>query len=122
VAVGANKSVVEKYLRSMSSLDRQAVLSCLTDDVDWVIPGQGARMRGKAEFEQNIGLPPDGERVQIDISRMTEEGPVVVAEGTVRLFKKGGDVVIYQFSDVFEFAGNKVKKLSTFTAEVKEPM
>ena len=103
----------------MSRVDRPTVLSCLTDDVEWRIVTAGERMHGRAEFEQNIGAPPDVESVRIEITRMTEEGNVVVAEGTVRLSRKDSGSTTFQFCDVFEFENAKVKRLTTFTAEVR---
>jgi ketosteroid isomerase-like protein len=34
-----NKDTVKKYMEAFSRTDHQEVLSCLTDDVEWVIPG-----------------------------------------------------------------------------------
>ena len=119
--MSSNKKVVEGYMASMSRMDRPAVLSCLTDDVEWSIVTAGERMRGKEEFEDNIGDPATMGDVRIEIARMTEENEVVVAEGTVRVSPKQGDPATYQFCDVFEFESAKVKRLTTFTAQVKGP-
>lgn len=108
-------------MASMSRMDRPAVLSCLTDDVEWSIVTAGERMRGKEEFERNIGDPATMGDVRIEIARMTEENEVVVAEGTVHVSPKQGDPATYQFCDVFELEGAKVKRLTTFTAQVKGP-
>ena len=116
-----NKQLVEKYMASMGRVDRAAVLSCLRDDVEWRIVTQGERVRGKAEFEQNIGTPPGVESVRIDITRMTEENSVVVAEGFVRMAKKDGGSTTFQFCDVFELEDGKVRRLTTFSAETKGP-
>jgi uncharacterized protein len=119
--VSANKKVVEGYMASMSRMDRPAVLSYLTDDVEWSIVTAGERMRGKKEFEDSIGDPATIRDVRIEIARMTEENDVVVAEGTVRVSPKQGDPTTSQFCDVFELESAKVKRLTTFTAQVKGP-
>jgi ketosteroid isomerase-like protein len=116
--VSSNKKVVESYMASMSRMDRPAVLSCLTDDVEWSIVTAGERMRGKEEFRDNIGDPATMGDVRIEVARMTEENDVVVAEGTVRVSPKQGDPVTFRFCDVFEFESTKVKRLTTFTAQV----
>jgi ketosteroid isomerase-like protein len=117
--VSSSKQAVERYMASMSRMDRPAVLSCLTDDVEWSIVTSGERMRGKAEFEQNIGDPATMGEVRVEIARMTEENNVVVAEGSVHVSPKQGDPVTYQFCDVFELEDTKVKRLTTFAAELK---
>lgn len=105
-------------MSSMSRVDKPEVLYCLTDDVEWHIVTAGEKMRGKAEFEQNIGTPPDVDNVRIDIARMTEEDNVVVAEGFVRVSRKEGPATTFQFCDVFEIDKGKIKRLTTFTADV----
>lgn len=117
--VSSNKNVVKTYMASMSRMDRPAVLSCLTDDIEWSIVTAGERMRGKTEFEQNIGDPATMGYVRIEITRMTEEKNIVVAEGTVRISPKHGASATYQFCDIFEFESSLVKRLTTFTAQVK---
>ena len=34
-----NKKMVESYMEGFRKTDRPQILSCLTDDVEWVIPG-----------------------------------------------------------------------------------
>jgi ketosteroid isomerase-like protein len=35
----ANKRTVEAYMEGFRRTDRPQILSCLTDDVEWVLPG-----------------------------------------------------------------------------------
>lgn len=107
------KKVVEKHISGFSRGDRPSVLSTVTDDVEYRIVTEGARARGKAEYEQYIGLPPEME-LRVDITRMTEEGNVIVAEGIGHLSKKGGGSKTIEFCDIFEFEGEKVKRLTSF--------
>jgi uncharacterized protein len=120
-----NKKVVETFMTSLSNLDRGAVLSCLAEDivrVEWAdgFPTSGVPITGKAAFSQNIGETPTGEKLQTEIARMTEENNVVVAEGLVRVPRKEGGFVTIRFCDVFEMESGKVKRLDSFTAEVKD--
>ena len=34
-----NKKTIEAYMDGFRATDRSMILSCLTDDVEWVIPG-----------------------------------------------------------------------------------
>ena len=81
--------------------DRPQILSCLTDDVEWEIPGV-FHVRGKVAFNDHIVDEGFVERPAIDVARLTEENDVVVAEGTVRGQRTDGTGVNLVFCDVFE--------------------
>ena len=98
--------------------DRAQILSCLTDDVEWVIPG-AFHVRGKQEFDGHIvddgfvGSP------LITVSRLTEEEDVVVAEGSVRTERSDGAVMNLAMCDVFEMRGGKIRRLTSYLMETK---
>ena len=48
-----NKRMVEAYMDGFRNTDRSQILSCLTDDVEWVIPG-AFHTRGKDDFATHI--------------------------------------------------------------------
>ena len=78
-----NKATVERYMDGFRRSDHAAILACLTDDVERLIPG-AFEIRGKTAFDTHIedeGFigPPE-----IAVARLVEEGDVVVAEGSVR--------------------------------------
>lgn len=112
-----NKQTVEKYMDAFARTDHRAVLSCLTDDVEWLIPGL-FHIKGKEAFdkaienEEFIGSP------SISVSRMIEEDSVVVAEGTVRSAKRDGGVLKAVFCDVFVMQNGRIKHLTSYLMEV----
>ncbi len=117
-----NKKVVETWLDAIGRMDRAALLSCLAEDVERVewaegFSGSGVPVRGSAAVVQNMERPEDV-AFQAEITRMTEEDDVVVAEGTIRVTPKGSAPVTLRFLNVFEFEGGKVKRLDSFTATV----
>ena len=69
--------------------DRSQILSCLTDDVEWEIPG-AFRVRGKEEFDKHIVDESFVDHPAITVTRLTEDNDVVVAEGFVRTQRKDG--------------------------------
>jgi ketosteroid isomerase-like protein len=77
-----NKRVVQKYMEGFRKTDRESILSCVTDDVEWIIPGAFAS-RGKAAFNDHIVDPGFAGHPIIEVTRLIEENDVVVAEGTV---------------------------------------
>jgi len=120
-----NKQVIETYYANFSKLDRPGVLSCLTDDVEWIewddgFPNSGVPMRGKAAFSQNINDPPGGGSLRIEIKRMTEENNVVIAECVVHVPIKDGDPIMIQAWDIFELENGKIKRLSSSTTRMKK--
>jgi ketosteroid isomerase-like protein len=119
VAVSANKRTVQKYMDAFARSDHAAILSCLTDDVEWVIPGLFHKT-GKAAFDKEIENEAFVGRPTITMTRMTEENDVVVAEGRVRSARKDGGVLNVVFCDVFEMRDGKVKRLTSYLMEIKE--
>ena len=116
----ANKRTVEKYLEGFRRSDHQAILSCLTDDVEWVLPGL-FHLKGKEAFDREIENPAFVGSPDITLTRVTEEGDVVVAEGRVRAAKRDGGILNAVFCDVFEMRDAKIKRLVSYLMEVKEP-
>src|SRR5262245_44582630 len=82
-AISENKQTVQKYMEGFTKSDHAAILACLTDDVEWFIPG-AFRVVGKAAFNKEIENDAFVGSPTIKVTRMTEEHNVVVAEGSVR--------------------------------------
>ena len=113
-----NQKTVETYMDGFRKTDRARILSCLTADVQWEIPG-AFHVQGKEEFDKHIvdegfmGSP------AITITRMTEGNDVVVAEGTVRTQRKDGTLLNLAFCDVFEMQDAKIRRLISYLMETK---
>lgn len=118
MVVSPNKKVIETYF---ASTDRAEVAPLLADDVEWVewgdgVPASGVRTRGRAAFLQNFGT----DELRPEISRLTEEGNVVVAEGVAHVHKKDGTSLSVRFCDIFELEKGQVKRLNSFGALLKD--
>lgn len=113
-----NVETVEAYLNGFRALDKDLILSCLTEDVEWIIPG-AFHTTGKAAFAGHIvdegfaNLPP-----VIEVKRMIESGDVVVAEGTVRAPKTDGTRLELIFCDVFDLRDGKIRRLVSYLMPV----
>jgi uncharacterized protein len=118
--VTESKKTVEWYLEGFRRSDHAIVLSCLTDDVEWVIPGM-FHLRGKQAFDKEIENEAFTGSPTILLTRLAEENDVVFAEGTVRAQRKDGEVLHLVFCDVFEMASAKIKKVTSYLMEVKKP-
>ena len=93
--------------------NHEKILSCLTDDVAWYMPGF-IDSKGKEAFDKEIENDYFEGKPTIEITRMVEENDVVVAEGSVQCQIKAGGILDALFCDVFEMEGGKIKKLTTY--------
>ncbi len=111
-----NKKTVARYIEGFNQGDREKILSCLTEDVEWLIP-RFFHVHGKVEFAGQItndafvGLP------DVNIVRLTEENDVVICEGTVRASRADGGELDAMFCDVFEMRGGLISKLVTYQVD-----
>jgi len=111
-----NKRVIATYL----SRDRAKSDSLMADDIEWVewvdgVTPAGAVCKGKAAV---IGNPGDDE-LRNEITRMTEEGNVVVVEGICHVTKKDGTSLKVRFCNIFELKDGKVRRQDSFGALLK---
>ncbi len=113
-----NKKVVGRYIDGFRRSDHEQVLTCLTDDVEWEIPG-AFHVRGKEAFDKHIENEDFVDSPAITVSRLTEEDDVVVAEGSVRTQRKDGTFLNIAFCDVFEMQVAKIRRLISYLMETK---
>jgi ketosteroid isomerase-like protein len=74
---------------------------------------ESRRLTRKIENDAFVGSP------TIITTRMVEENDVVVAEGQVRAKRKDGSVLNAVFCDVFAMTNARIRRLTTYLAEVK---
>ena len=113
-----NQRTVDQYMDGFRRADRTQILSCLTDDVEWVIPGM-FHVQGKDDFAKHIVDDGFVEQPQITVSRLLEDSDVVVAEGSVRAPKTDGSVLNLAFCDVFDMRNGKIRRLVSYLIEAK---
>lgn len=113
-----NKKTVERYIEGFRKSDHDQILSCLTGDVEWEMPGV-FHLAGKKAFNREIENEAFVGSPTIDVTRMTEENDVVIAEGTVRCQRKSGGFLNAVFCDAFTMQKAKIKRLVTYQVELK---
>jgi len=113
-----NKKTVEEYMDAFRRTDRSQILSCVTDDVEWVIPG-AFHVRGKDDFAKHIVDEGFTGQPAITVGRLIEADGTVVAEGTVRAPKADGSFLDLVFCDVFDMRNGKIRRLISYLMEVK---
>jgi ketosteroid isomerase-like protein len=120
VGTSANKRTVERYMDGFRRSDHQLILSCLTDDVEWVIPGM-FHVQGKGAFDKEIENEACIGSPVITVTRLAEENDVVVAEGSVHAARRDGGSLNAVFCDVFEMRDAKIRRLTSYLMEIKAP-
>lgn len=108
-----NKRTIKKYIDGFQASDHDKILSCLTDDVVWEMPGI-YRHTGKEEFDKEIENENFVGSPTIQIKRLVEEENVVIAEGAVQGKMKNGNTLDAVFCDVFVMEKNKIKHLTSY--------
>jgi enamine deaminase RidA (YjgF/YER057c/UK114 family)/ketosteroid isomerase-like protein len=119
VITSVNKRTVLEYMDGFRASDPPRILACLTDDVEWIIPG-AVHARGRDDFAAHIvgeGFEPHPE---ITVDRLVEEQDVVVAEGRVRTRRTDGAVMHIVFCDVFECREGKIHRLISYLMPVPD--
>jgi ketosteroid isomerase-like protein len=112
------KKVVERWAECFAHQDWKAMLDLFTDDVERWEVGAVKRTHGKVEFEKEVLPGPEVVRLGMRVDRTIEEGNVVVADGLAQIFKKDGARIDVQFCDIFEFEGEKVRRITAYGAVV----
>ena len=115
-----NKDTVQKYIDGFNKSDHGQILSCLTDDIEWLMPGTFL-LTGKEAFDKEIENDAFTGNPSVKITRMVEENDVVIAEGTVHVAWKGGGFLDAVFCDAFEMENGKIRRLISYLVTLKEP-
>jgi len=113
-----NKKTVERYMDGFNKSNHKQILSCLTEDVEWEMPG-AFHLIGKDAFDKEIENDAFVGNPTITITRMVEEDDVVIAEGAVRVKKRDDGFLNAVFCDVFLMKNAKIKRLTSYLSELK---
>lgn len=107
------KRIVERYVDGFRRSDHAQILSCLTDDVVWVLHGYKT-LRGKDAFDAEIENEAFEGSPTLTIDRLIEEGDSVACTGGGSLAEKGGNRREFVFCEGFTFTGDAVSRLDTY--------
>ncbi len=111
--MSVSQTTVRKYIEGFRQGDHSSILSCVTEDVIWEMPGVYSR-EGRGAFDTEIEHEDFIGRPEISLARLVEQDDVVVAEGTVRHRRTEGEPLHARFCDVFEMENGKIKHLTSY--------
>lgn len=112
------KKVIERWSECFAQQNWKGMLELFTEDIERWEVGAPARTHGKSAFEKEVLPGPEVARLGMKVDRVIEEGNLVVADGLAHVYKKDGTTVAVQFCDVFEFEGDKIRKITAYGAVV----
>ena len=108
-----NLRTVERYMEGFRRNDHEEILACLTDDVEWLVPG-AFHVKGKSAFDREIEGDSFVRPPSIEVTRMLEASDVVFAEGFVRTERADGARLNLAMCDVFEMRGGRIQRLISY--------
>jgi ketosteroid isomerase-like protein len=115
-----DKETVQRYMEAYGRWDHARVLACLTEDVEWVVPG-AFHLAGRDAFNKEIEGEGAAGPPEITVSRLVEEDGVVVAEGYVRNALQDGGTLSLAFCDVFVMRDGLIRHLTSYLMPVDAP-
>jgi ketosteroid isomerase-like protein len=113
-----NRTTVDTFMDGFRTTDRAQILSCLTDDVEWNVPG-AFDAKGKEAFATHIVDPGFAAHPAITVTRTIEGNDVVVAQGRVSAPRTDGSVLNLAFCDVFEMRAGLIRRLTSYLVQVR---
>ena len=116
MASSNRKRVVETYIAGFRAGDRRQILDCLTDDVTWTMSPY-FNLSGKDAFAGEIQNPATPGLPAIQLTRLLEDGDIVVAEGEVQADLESGGRIDALFCDVFHFRDDRICHLTTYQVD-----
>jgi uncharacterized protein len=116
--VSSRKEIVGTYFDGFRRSDHEQILTCLTDDVAWDLPGY-THLTGKAAFDQEIENDEFEGSPTLTVDRLIEEADTVVAIGNGEGTHKSGRLHRFAFCDVFTFAGDKICRVESYLVPLK---
>jgi ketosteroid isomerase-like protein len=113
----SNRDVVLRYMDGFRKTDREQILSCVTDDVAWKIPGS-FEINGRQAFSTHIVDEGFESHPEITVARLIEDENIIVAEGTVRTSRTDNTVIVLAFCDVFEMRAGRIARLTSYLVQL----
>lgn len=113
------KAVVEAYFDGFRRSDHAAILSLLTEDVVWDLPGF-RHLQGKEAFDGEVENPDFEGSPELRIDRLIEEGESVVAIGEGIARPKAGPRFRFAYCDVFTFRRELIERVESYLVPLGE--
>ena len=114
----SREETVETYFEGFRRSEHARILTCLTDDVIWDLPGY-RDLAGKIAFDGEIENDEFVGSPTLTVDRLIEEGDTVVAIGKGEGTHRSGERHRFAFCDVFTFAGDAINRVESYLVPLK---
>lgn len=115
-----NTEVVETYVEGFRENDHAKILSCLADDVEWIVFG-AFRLTGKEAYDAAIDGPDFVAPPKLEIVRMVEQDDVVMAEISGSVSRSHPrEPMRMSNAEVFVMRGGKIAEHRSWVVELTE--
>jgi len=111
--MSAQEQTVHRYMDGFRRSDHETILSCLTDDVTWIIHGFRTT-QGKSEFDSEIENPAFEGSPQLEVDRTVEDGNVVVVTGTGVGHHRESGPFRFAYNDLFTFQDDLIAQVDSY--------
>jgi ketosteroid isomerase-like protein len=118
--MSSHRDVVDRYFEGFRRSDHAQVLSCLTDDVVWDLPGY-KHLEGKAQFDTEIENERFTGSPTLTVERLVEDGDTVVALGLGAGTLADGNLFEFAFCTVLTFRSELIRRVESFVAPLTSP-
>ena len=117
--MSSNKATVQAYMAAFHRSDHAGVLACLTDDVEWLIPGM-FNVKGRTAFDKEIENDAFVGSPTLIVDRLIEEADTVVSIGSGETTHTSGERHRFAFCDAFTFAGDAICRVESYVVPLRE--
>jgi ketosteroid isomerase-like protein len=116
----ARAALVGRYFDGFRQRDHAMILTCLTDDVIWDLPGH-AHLEGRAAFDAEIGNPAFQGRPTLHVDRLVIDGDTIVAIGSGVAALAAGGQHRFAYCDVFTFRRELIARVESYVVPITTP-
>jgi uncharacterized protein len=107
-----NKEIVRNVNKGFEAADADIILSYLTDDIRWEVPG-AFTVTGKEEYRKQIFNDAFEKGPVITIKNEIAEGNYVAVEGRVENKMKNGHIFKAVFHNTYYLENEKIKAMTS---------
>ncbi len=115
--MSTNTATIERYFDGFRRSDHAMILACLTDDVEWVIPGM-VHLHGKQAFDGEIENPAFKGSPTLTNTRIVEGDNVVFVEGAVEGMRADDTSFRAVYCDVFDMRDGLIRRLTSYLMQL----
>jgi ketosteroid isomerase-like protein len=105
--------LVERYMEAFRRSDHEAVLACLSPDIEWRIHGVRTT-HGKAEFDDEIENPAFEGSPVLTLDRTIETGDTIIATGMGVGRLRAAGTFEFAFCDIFVFRDRLISQVESY--------